>query len=146
MSALLQIFKDHSWSIAWASVFCIAFPGCFPFAFFAGGIGVGISLWADRDIYLSTKEVLLVGAYIGFFGSLCALLSLLFINNLLLDFFSNALTPQSQARFLSSLNKHGTLFNQWVVIHIALSVLTSAAGAYSILKWVFPERTIPNDL
>ena len=146
MNPLLQTFKYHRKSIAYASIFCIALPGCFPCAFFAGGIGVGISLWEDRDIYLSTKEVLLIGVFIGFFGSICSLLALLFINNILLDFFSNALTPQSQARFLLSLNKHGSLFNLWVVIHITLSVFSSATGAHSTLKWVFPERTIPSDL
>ena len=146
MNNILQMFKEHARSIACASIFCLGFPGCFPFAFFAGGIGIGISLWANRDIYLSTKETLFVGACIGFLGSLCSILSLLFANNLLLDVFFNALTPQSEARFLSSLNKHGTLFNQWVVIHIALSVLSGAAGANSILIWFFPERTIPSDI
>ena len=146
MSSLLEIFRYHLKSIAFASIFCIALPGCFPCAFIAGGIGIGISLWADRDIYLSTKEALVVGALIGFFGSLCSLLSLFFINNILLEFFSNTLTPQSQKRFLLSINKHGTLFNQWVVIHITLSIFSSTVGAHSILKWVFPERTIPSDL
>ena len=146
MNRTLNILKENSFGIASSVVLCFAFPGCFPLTFFAGGVGVGISLWTDLDVYFGYKEAILIGSCIGFLGGISSLLSVMWAYQFLFDIFSNALTPQIQARFLASLNKHGDIFNQWVGIHIMLCTVSSTLGATSTLEWFFSERKIPNDL
>ena len=146
MIKLLNLFIEHKKGILCATMLCLAFPACFPMALIAGGVGLGVSLWDDRDLYLSTQGAAIIGIYIGFIGGIASVLSLIFLHHLLQDFYFLSLTPTIQQRFNAALSEHGEILNRWISIHMLLSTISGSIGASATLYFIFPAQRIPNDI